>query len=683
MLDPAPRPRTSATRLLLVSFLSLFYEMVVIRWFSAQCPIFAYYANLPLITAVFGIGLGCILAPRRVNLWPAFGPLLLLFVYLATTPFFQEVSTKVSWTGEELRELGTLSGWKEPAEGHAAFLFLLLLSGAAFVPIGQEIGRAFQGSPPLAAYSLNLVGSLVGVWGFALLCWVQRTSLAWFAVAGAVALLLGRWWHRVLCAVCLVPVLLIVHEWDKGLIWSPYYHIELSPYELVDKSGVKRKAGTNLAVNTNYYQKMIDFGYPSEQEFPDLQVFRDYYEEPYRKRHPKKVLIVGAGTGNDVAAALRCGATWIDAVEIDPEIYRIGCEMHPERPYDNPFVHAHVEDARSFFKKSRDRYDLVVFAILDSHTLVSGIGRLRLDNYVYTLEALQEARDHLMPDGVVHLAFTLHRGWVFNRFYGMFKEVFGEDFVTLPSGAAYAVVFAGGKGVRDWVTGDPKGWRHDELPEEAIPDLPTDDWPFIYKEDRTFPKEYAVMLALLLGCFVVLGWGGLAKGAKWDGFMASLGAAFLLLEVRGMASLALLFGATWVVTAVVITMVLVMALLGNLLASIRARPPSRWMHALLWGTLILNYAVPSSAFLGMGFVGRSVLGGALVALPLFFAGFLFASAFREAKDVEGALGSNLLGAVAGGLSEYLSMVSGIRALLLLALFYYLAAFMVWERRAKQ
>jgi spermidine synthase len=41
------------------------------------------------------------------------------------------------------------------------------------------------------------------------------------------------------------------------------------------------------------------------------------------------VLILGAGTGTDVAAALRHGAKHVDAVEIDPVILRLGASIIP------------------------------------------------------------------------------------------------------------------------------------------------------------------------------------------------------------------------------------------------------------------------------------------------------------------------------------------------------------------
>ena len=77
-------------RIVLVSAITLFHEMLVIRWLAGECRVYGYYANLPLIVAVFGIGAGCMLARRTVRLMPLFAPLLLLFVLLATSAYFRE-----------------------------------------------------------------------------------------------------------------------------------------------------------------------------------------------------------------------------------------------------------------------------------------------------------------------------------------------------------------------------------------------------------------------------------------------------------------------------------------------------------------------------------------------------------------------------------------------------------------
>ena len=64
------------------------------------------------------------------------------------------------------------------------------------------------------------------------------------------------------------------------------------------------------------------------------------------------VLIIGAGSGNDVAAALAQGAGHVDAVEIDPVINELGRLHHPNRPYSDPRVSIHLDDGRSFVRKT-------------------------------------------------------------------------------------------------------------------------------------------------------------------------------------------------------------------------------------------------------------------------------------------------------------------------------------------
>ena len=71
--------------------------------------------------------------------------------------------------------------------------------------------------------------------------------------------------------------------------------------------------------------------------------------------------VVGSGTGNDVAAALRSGARHVDAIEIDPAILMLGQTAHPEHPYQDPRVHAIVNDARSFLRTTDQTYDMIVY----------------------------------------------------------------------------------------------------------------------------------------------------------------------------------------------------------------------------------------------------------------------------------------------------------------------------------
>ena len=70
-----------------------------------------------------------------------------------------------------------------------------------------------------------------------------------------------------------------------------------------------------------------------------------------------------------------------------------------------------IEDGRSFLHDSDRRYDLVLYAIPDSLTVLAGQSSLRLESYLLTKEAMREVRDHLKPDGVLAMYHTTCRRW--------------------------------------------------------------------------------------------------------------------------------------------------------------------------------------------------------------------------------------------------------------------------------
>src|SRR2546426_9101683 len=98
----------------------------------------------------------------------------------------------------------------------------------------------------------------------------------------------------------------------------------------------------------------LDLSDRSVTRYAFLRNYRRQYDLPYSiPRFPyHDVLIVGAGTGNDTAAALRGGARHVDAVEIDPAIVALGRQSHPNRPYHDARVRVWVDDARSYFNKT-------------------------------------------------------------------------------------------------------------------------------------------------------------------------------------------------------------------------------------------------------------------------------------------------------------------------------------------
>src|SRR5205085_3896167 len=106
----------------------------------------------------------------------------------------------------------------------------------------------------------------------------------------------------------------------------------------------------NLNTNDTWYQQVINLSPSFVASHPALfgeqPTEWNPYNLPYRfYRAPASVLVLGAGMGNDVAAALRNGAGEVVAVEIDPLILRLGRKLHFEKPYDSPRVKVVVNDA--------------------------------------------------------------------------------------------------------------------------------------------------------------------------------------------------------------------------------------------------------------------------------------------------------------------------------------------------
>jgi spermidine synthase len=236
-------------------------------------------------------------------------------------------------------------------------------------------------------FSLSSAGHLVALRRHYVRLGVWRASWVRFATA-AVFLL------------CLF-LATINTEKDTTVYWSPYQELSISPVLQSNET-----IAYNLKTNGDWYQKIFNLSGQFVDSHPDL--FKDValawnaYNLPYHfYPHPNSVLVLGAGTGNDVAADLRNGSNRVVAVEIDPLILHLGKRLHFEKPYDSDRVTPVLNDARSYLQNDTEQFDLIMFSLLDSHTTSSHFTNIRIDNYVYTKEALQAARRHLRPGGLM------------------------------------------------------------------------------------------------------------------------------------------------------------------------------------------------------------------------------------------------------------------------------------------
>jgi SAM-dependent methyltransferase len=707
--------------LFLVGFLILFLELACIRWFSANVIFLQFFTNIVLIASFLGMSCGC-LASRHGSKWLALFPVLALTTFAVARLIMAlysywgglaidvggQASPQEVFFGAEFRN-PDLAQFVVPIEAIAALFFVLIT--LMFVGLGQTLGRAFDAYPNrVVGYSLNIGGSLAGIVGFSLLSFAQAPPAIWFAIGCAGIVFLLRQ-EKALSLARLLTLAAVVAFPAIPTDFSNLHEMRWSPYYAVDRN----KTNGEITVNNIGHQAMVPFNAGGSSYSLVHLLQRQSGGTSFQD-----VMIIGAGSGNDVAHALRFGANRIDAVEIDPVIQDIGIHHHPDRPYADPRVVRHLDDGRHYLRTTERKYDMVVYALVDSLILHSGYANIRLESYLFTEQALQDVKRVLKPDGIFVMYNYYRQGWIVQRVAAMAKQVFGCDPTVLPlpyvetltssETAGFTTIIAGcNPRISTAFQQHGKFWLNTLPPEnlsvngfdkpaesatarrgEWMPIAPTklvvdhegakqsttDDWPFLYVSGKLIP-DLTIRSMILLG---VLGLGMIylfkPKG-DWrpNNRMFFLGAAFMLLETKAVVQMALLFGSTWLVNSAVFFTALVLILAANLYV---LKMPSVRLGLHYAGLLVLLSAsvlVPFDAFLSGGIVWRYVVPCALALGPMFFAGVIFARTFRDEANPDQAFGSNIAGSVIGGLAESFSTLLGFRYLLILAIGFYLLS--IW------
>jgi len=738
-------PFRASGELFLISLIILFLELACIRWFPAHVLFLTFFTNTVLLACFLGMSVGCLAASRRWNF--LHGTPTLLALAMGAAYLVEHLRTQVeklvsvgNQASPQLVFFGTEyvtpdpAGFFIPVEALGGFFFLVL--ALTLVGPGQELGRAFNRVPNrVKAYSLNILGSVVGIVLFAACSWWNVPPIWWFLpmlVGVGYFLIIGssacrpivRWSLRAVQLVPLVAILVLaaltsgnyrIRGMDSGQhLWSPYYRID---YDRLHRS---------ITVNLISHQDMVSRNNNASPSYaytlPHI-LNRDAGGRPF-----EDVLIIGAGSGNDVSRALQWGARHVDAVEIDPVIFRLGERFHPDGPYHDARVRVHLDDGRNFLRSTRQQYDLIVYALVDSLVLHSSYSNIRLESYLFTEQAFADVRRCLRPGGQFVVYNYFRQGWIVARLFKGLTDIFGSEplVLTLPARTFLAPQSSGGFTIlivgdtdrlrrafalgpeywlRDSVApnpSSPNGFQQHPGPEEqarwkrfvlasvgrAESLRPaSDDWPFLYLRRPMIPllslRGMGIMggLALLLLFLFLPRPAGSRSRFRFDPRMFFLGAGFMLVETKAVVHMALLFGSTWMVNSVVFFAVLVMILAANLFV-LKFHP--KRLHAYYGGllaTLALNILVPLDFFLGMN-RSLQVLGSCfLVFTPILFAGVIFAVSFGKSAEPDRDFGANTAGAMLGGLAEYSSMLLGFQYLVLVAAVFYLLSAVLYRPSA--
>jgi hypothetical protein len=671
--QPTAVASPSGARLFVISLLLLYAEVMFIRWSHVELPITSVFSNLILIVVFVSTSVGLATCQRPLHnpivIACAVGASLLMLIFGHQFHFY-ELSIKQDAGPSILVSCLVLS----------AFFACLTIS---FVDIGRLLGREFSTLPPLKAYSINLLGSLAGVLLFAVFSWLWLPPAVWLLLGGLCLFFICR--KKILIPAIIVCVALCAYIY-RSSVWSPYGKVEVFPLHELDNT----KFGTgnfHLYSNNFYLHSILKVVPLSENETAteSPKSLSDYFVSYLRfldvplagASKTDRILVLGAGSGNDAAFALKHNPQAVTVVEIDPYISTRGARLHPDAPYLDKRVNVVVQDARAYLRYSQEKFDLIEFAFLDPGATLKLASFLCIDNFVYTRDAIISAINHLSDQGVVALSMAVEPdSAIAKRLYKTIWEAWGKPPLAY-GGKNMNVLYMFGPGLRPI---DPlmlqKAGLHRWLPNEKdLEHATSDDWPFLYlfpTWDNAVPYLLgfiAVSLAPLLF---------LARRSDISSKLSSaellplffLGQAFMLVETKAVIKLSLLFGANWMVNSIVFITVLALAFVANWVVTKRQFSNLLPWYVCLAAALAADYmwVVPSATNVPNWTI--LVASAFFACLPIFFSGIIFSSLFSRTKNAAAAMAANTMGIACGGILEHACIFIGLRNLTLLVLLIY-------------
>ena len=668
--------------------LGLYLELAIIRMHSSFFQMFAFFKNFSLLSCLLGLGVGYLFGNKKIYslkwVFPFLTIQILLMYFLKNTPFALFIQNPI--TERVAMGQGFVEGFFQFFIIYSFIVLIFIFNAMAFVPLGHLVSHLMYSQKKLQSYSSNLLGSIAGIGVFALMSIYWTGPSLWFLLGFIILIFFQKKnYLNIIFSGSSLFILLLIFLIPKDLneknIYSPYQLISV----IYEKDTVKRVKASNLFFQTPFSLDKLDTSY-----FLPFKASNEI---------PKKILIVGSGTGNDTAAAISSGVESIDAVEIDPVIIDLG-KYHPNKPYEDQKVNIIKNDARNFIRHTNEKYDLILYGLLDSHTSLSSNGGIRLDSYVYTVQAFEEAKKKLTKDGYISLTFGVASKELGVKIFRMLKKAFNNEepivYMYIPEAeklddkffidgdlykkdfeeAKYTFLISNNSNKILKINDQSDLARVNFFDNNKIKvSLSNDDWPFFYMPVKIWPKSYVVILILIFICSFIF----IKKTSTLDRKNFSitcffLGAGFMLIETKGITEIALIYGSTWFVITIVIGFILLMAYLANLLIIRNGQIKSSIIYFLLIISLLFGYFFTFVDTTIFSSIILKIIIPLILTIPIFFSGLAFSKELSLENHVGVALSSNILGAIFGGLIEYNSMYFGFKSLYLLGIIMYLMGY---------
>ena len=232
--------------LFVVSALTLFVELVFIRWAASEVRMLAFYKNFALIAAFLGIGLGFAYRQRSPNkqlferyFFPLLTASVILLLIFGRTALGDMILLNRSGA-EEYIWAGTID-IQNPLVNtlldvlfYAILMLLFLMITVLFIPLGELTARKFSAFKPLPGYTINVLGSLTGIIIYTLVSFLEWPPPVWYLFVCASGLYYV-WKTRpdsmIIQYGCAVLPILLTFFWPTGAehtLWSPYYRIDIN-----------------------------------------------------------------------------------------------------------------------------------------------------------------------------------------------------------------------------------------------------------------------------------------------------------------------------------------------------------------------------------------------------------------------------------------------------------------------
>jgi spermidine synthase len=386
---------------------TLLLELAMTRIFSVV--FYYHFAFLAISIALFGLGAGgvfsYVVAARRGELFDKLGQLSLLN---AVVPVVSLVFLLTR--GEEL--------------GNFTLAAVYFFSALPFFVAGAIVSLAI--SETIERVDRVYFYDLLGAAGGCLLLIPLLNTLGGpntvmaaavlFAVAGGVWYNLGERRGMRAAAVALALGLVAFITYNAKEHWVDVKHakgqtldnelfVKWNSFSRIAIAREKQSGQVQIVIDADASTGIADFDleHLTERQKEDLTLQGPAF--PYMTRPAAKTLIIGPGGGWDVARALATGSRDITGVEINPiianTIMRERFAYMSRRLYHRPDVHIHVEDGRSFVRRSPEKYQVLQATLVDTWASTAAGAFALSENNLYTTDAFYDYLSHLTDDGVV------------------------------------------------------------------------------------------------------------------------------------------------------------------------------------------------------------------------------------------------------------------------------------------